>query len=39
MPNDNQNKVKYCIYCGADVEEGEVYCPKCGKSTLHKEKK
>jgi membrane protease YdiL (CAAX protease family)/predicted RNA-binding Zn-ribbon protein involved in translation (DUF1610 family) len=27
-------KVKYCLYCGAEVKENQVYCPKCGKSVV-----
>lgn len=24
-------KIRYCVYCGAEVEEGEHYCYMCGK--------
>ncbi|MFW9998901.1 MAG: type II CAAX prenyl endopeptidase Rce1 family protein [Candidatus Hodarchaeota archaeon] len=31
MSKDNQKKIKYCVYCGSNVEKNETYCPKCGK--------
>ncbi len=31
MAKDNKNNIKYCVYCGANVEEGKIYCPSCGK--------
>lgn len=33
MSNEKDKKVinKYCVYCGAKVNEGQIYCPKCGK--------
>jgi membrane protease YdiL (CAAX protease family) len=33
MPEKEEDDrfVKYCVYCGAKVEHGEVYCPNCGK--------
>jgi len=33
MPEEEQDDrlVKYCVYCGAKVKSGEVYCPNCGK--------
>ncbi len=33
MPEEEQDDrlVKYCVYCGAKVKFGEVYCPNCGK--------
>ena len=36
MSEGNKRKIKYCIYCGADIEEGKVYCPKCGKLAIKK---
>ena len=36
MSEVNKRKIKYCIYCGADIEEGKVYCPKCGKLAIKK---
>ncbi|MFX0080808.1 MAG: type II CAAX prenyl endopeptidase Rce1 family protein [Candidatus Hodarchaeota archaeon] len=34
MSKDNKKKIKYCIYCGTDVENNQTYCPKCGKLIL-----
>ncbi|KKM71761.1 hypothetical protein LCGC14_1427400 [marine sediment metagenome] len=31
MAKDNKSNIKYCVYCGANVEEGKIYCPSCGK--------
>jgi len=31
MSEDNEKKVKYCVFCGASIEEGRIYCPNCGK--------
>ncbi|MHA1670874.1 MAG: zinc-ribbon domain-containing protein [Promethearchaeota archaeon] len=33
MSDDKENvrKIKYCVHCGAEVSESEIYCPKCGK--------
>lgn len=31
MSKDNEKKIKYCVYCGADVEKNKTYCPNCGK--------
>jgi membrane protease YdiL (CAAX protease family)/predicted RNA-binding Zn-ribbon protein involved in translation (DUF1610 family) len=31
MSDKNDNLVNYCVYCGAKVEKGKAYCPKCGK--------
>ncbi len=33
MSNEKDKKanIKYCVYCGAKVNEGQIYCPKCGK--------
>ena len=31
MSKDNEKKIKYCVYCGADVEKHKAYCPNCGK--------
>ena len=30
MSNENEIKLKYCVYCGAKTE-GQAYCPNCGK--------
>ena len=29
--NNSENKIKYCVHCGAKVGENETYCPNCGK--------
>ncbi|MFX1314381.1 MAG: type II CAAX prenyl endopeptidase Rce1 family protein [Promethearchaeota archaeon] len=34
MSKDNERKVKYCVFCGANIEEGKIYCPNCGKLVL-----
>ncbi|NVM38352.1 MAG: CPBP family intramembrane metalloprotease [Candidatus Lokiarchaeota archaeon] len=31
MSKNNEKKVKYCVYCGAEVAENKTYCPNCGK--------
>ncbi len=31
MSGKIEKKIKYCVYCGADVPENMTYCPKCGK--------
>ncbi len=31
MSENIEKKIKYCVYCGAEVPENETYCPKCGK--------
>ncbi|MFX1453317.1 MAG: type II CAAX prenyl endopeptidase Rce1 family protein [Promethearchaeota archaeon] len=31
MSEKNDNIVKYCVYCGANVGKEQVYCPNCGK--------
>ncbi len=31
MLKENQKKIKYCVFCGADVAENKTYCPNCGK--------
>ncbi|MHA1194609.1 MAG: CPBP family glutamic-type intramembrane protease [Promethearchaeota archaeon] len=28
---NSKKKVKYCIYCGAEVDPSKIYCPNCGK--------
>ena len=30
MSNENETKLKYCVYCGAKTK-GQAYCPNCGK--------
>ncbi|MFX1339878.1 MAG: type II CAAX prenyl endopeptidase Rce1 family protein [Promethearchaeota archaeon] len=34
MSEKNDNLVKYCVYCGANVGKGQVYCPNCGKLVI-----
>ena len=34
MSDNNDNLVNYCVYCGAKVETGKVYCPNCGKLVI-----
>lgn len=34
MSEDNEKKVNYCVFCGANIEEGRIYCPNCGKLVL-----
>jgi len=29
--NEKQQIVKHCVYCGTQIEENKIYCPKCGK--------
>ncbi|MFW9826636.1 MAG: type II CAAX prenyl endopeptidase Rce1 family protein [Candidatus Thorarchaeota archaeon] len=31
MSEDKQRKIKYCVYCGSEVEKSKTYCPNCGK--------
>jgi len=33
MSKNNETKIKYCVYCGADAGD-ETYCPKCGKLVI-----
>lgn len=28
---EKQSSIKHCVYCGANIDKGQVYCPKCGK--------
>jgi len=36
MSNEKTNKspIKYCVYCGAKVDKGKIYCPNCGKLVI-----
>lgn len=34
MSNESKKKIKYCLYCGANVEKGKTYCPNCGKLVI-----
>ena len=31
MSEENKIKIKYCVYCGSNVEGNKTYCPTCGK--------
>ena len=31
MSKNNEKKIKYCVYCGVNVEANRIYCPNCGK--------
>jgi len=33
MSDDKETvkKIKYCVHCGTEVSDSEIYCPKCGK--------
>ncbi|MFX1477806.1 MAG: CPBP family intramembrane glutamic endopeptidase [Promethearchaeota archaeon] len=31
MTEEDKKKIKFCVFCGADVENEQTYCPKCGK--------
>ena len=31
MSDNKEKKTHSCIYCGANIKFGEVYCPECGK--------
>ena len=39
MPEGDKRKIQYCMHCGAKINEGEVYCPKCGKLAIIKSRK
>jgi membrane protease YdiL (CAAX protease family) len=34
MSEDKQRKIKYCVYCGSEVEKDRTYCPNCGKLVI-----
>jgi membrane protease YdiL (CAAX protease family)/uncharacterized protein with PIN domain len=34
MTEENKRKIKYCVYCGSEVEENKTYCPNCGKIVI-----
>jgi membrane protease YdiL (CAAX protease family) len=29
--NEKEKKLKFCVYCGAKLDEEKAYCPECGK--------
>ncbi len=34
MSRGNEKKIKYCVFCGADIAENKTYCPNCGKLVI-----
>ncbi len=34
MSKESEKKIKYCVFCGADVSENKTYCPNCGKLVI-----
>jgi len=32
--NNKKTKLKFCVYCGAKLDEEKAYCPKCGKLVI-----
>jgi len=34
MSQEDKKKIKYCVYCGVEVEKNKTYCPNCGKLVL-----
>jgi len=32
--NEKEKKLKFCVYCGANLEKGKTYCPECGKLVI-----
>jgi len=39
MFENKERKKHYCVYCGAEVEFGEIYCPECGKLNIQMKSK
>ncbi|MFX0002101.1 MAG: type II CAAX prenyl endopeptidase Rce1 family protein [Promethearchaeota archaeon] len=31
MSKESKKKIKYCVFCGADITQSKTYCPNCGK--------
>ena len=31
MSEENEKKIKFCVFCGVDVGSEKIYCPNCGK--------
>jgi len=31
MSKEKEKKIKYCVFCGVNVEKDKTYCPNCGK--------
>lgn len=34
MSEGNKREIKYCVYCGAEIKDGNVYCPQCHKLAI-----
>lgn len=34
MLKESEKKIKYCVFCGADIAESKTYCPNCGKLVI-----
>lgn len=34
MSDKKNNYVNYCVYCGANITKGKVYCPNCGRLVI-----
>ncbi|MFX0059219.1 MAG: type II CAAX prenyl endopeptidase Rce1 family protein [Candidatus Hodarchaeota archaeon] len=32
--DNKETKLKFCVYCGAKLDEEKAYCPKCGKLVI-----
>jgi membrane protease YdiL (CAAX protease family)/predicted RNA-binding Zn-ribbon protein involved in translation (DUF1610 family) len=31
MSKGTKKKIKYCVFCGTEIEKNKTYCPNCGK--------
>ena len=38
MSRESDRIVKHCVYCGARIFPGQVYCPECGKLIVQAKK-
>jgi len=38
MSEGSKKKINHCVYCGAELVEGNVYCPRCHKLAIIKSK-
>jgi len=34
MRKESEKKIKYCVFCGANIEKDKIYCPNCGKLVI-----
>lgn len=34
MSKEREKKIKYCVYCGSNIEIDKTYCPNCGKLVI-----